>query len=206
VLQEEERQRALAVNMYVNSGMDLVTALDVLGVDVPNMDKLIIREITPGGRPGGDPGAEPGESEPAEDEPSEDKAIELARLRRYVRKGNHHRRAFTSDILTLNEINQFIKEVDMRKANVSPEADAYGDEIAAVIERALDGEISRLEFESEMRTLVRLRLTEAFVAGANIKQDDLTAAMQEAINEDIAIHFASIANMSQEIYAALDKR
>ena len=134
------------------------------------------------------------------------KAIELGKLRRYVKAGKHHKRPFTSDVLTPLEISTVVQQVGgMKAANVSGAADAYGDEIAAVIERALDHKINRLGFEGEMRRLVKRRLTDAFKSGAGIEDDgDLIPEMTSAINEEVATHYASIANMSQEIYAVID--
>jgi hypothetical protein len=107
ISQEEERQRAQAFTMYITAGAEPDTVAAMLGLDIPEGMELMAEEdkqpIPPQLQPSFTP--EPEEQEEERDEGDEDeKALELARLRRYVKNGTHQKRPFASDILTGAEI------------------------------------------------------------------------------------------------------
>ena len=104
VEQEEERQRALAYNYYINSGMPPETAAAVLGLDIPNNMPLSIEGSAVTLVPttaGGDTREDDGEQ-------AEAKSAEFAKLRRFVARGKHNERVFKSEILSQNEIDDII--------------------------------------------------------------------------------------------------
>ena len=116
VNQEEERQRAQAWMLYVSQGMNPETAAALLGIDIPKGMELMadLPPITTG-IPSLTPEPEEQEESGDEGESEDDKSIELTRLRQFIKHGNHLKRAFHSDVLTVDEI-----EREVGKAQDAP--------------------------------------------------------------------------------------
>ena len=110
VNQEEERQRALAVSMYINAGFNPEWVAALLGLDAPKGIPMMAPEPIMLPSASAPPsGSEPDEEieEPDEEEESEDdKALAFAQLLRYIKNGTHLKRPFRSDILTVAEIDR----------------------------------------------------------------------------------------------------
>ena len=102
VNQEEERQRALAYSLYYSSKMPPDTIVAILGIDglegmeLEDKERIVMENQKLN--------AEEDDSDLETDETESDKALELAKLRRYIKNGKHLKRSFTSDILTPLEI------------------------------------------------------------------------------------------------------
>jgi hypothetical protein len=110
--QEEERQRAQAWTLYVSNGVNPETAAAMLGLDIPEgmefmSDEPVVSQ---------DPVTIEVEEDDADDMDDEDesedrKAVEIAKCRKYYKKGNRGR-DFVSDILTVREITDIRAEFE----------------------------------------------------------------------------------------------
>lgn len=85
------------------------------------------------------------------------------------------------------------------------DAAAYGEELLILIEAAIDGNMSRREFEQRLRQTVNTSLEATFRRGANIPEGDiLFGSEQDALNRVIRDHEASIIRMTNELYDAIE--
>ena len=111
--QEEERQRAQAWTLYVSAGMEPETAAAMLGLDIPEDMELmaekqpIPEQLAPTISP--EPDAESDDME-MDDGDENQKAVEVGRLKRYVKAGKHLKRPFESDVLTPIEVLYYTEE------------------------------------------------------------------------------------------------
>ena len=107
VNQEEERQRAQAVSFYVSAGFNPEWVAHMFNLEGPE-DIPMMAEKQPIPEQLRPPGlvAEDDESamDVGEDEAVDEKAVEYAKLRRYIANGKHLKRPFESDVLTPMEI------------------------------------------------------------------------------------------------------
>lgn len=102
--QEEERSKAQAFALYVGNGVPHETAAALLGIDVPDGMSLT-GGVAPEAQNAPAVGREPEDAiDELQDDLGEAKALEMAKLRRYVARGKHLERPFVSDILTPDEI------------------------------------------------------------------------------------------------------
>lgn len=109
--QEEEKQRALAWSQYVLRGADPDTVATMLGLDIPEgmefmMETPIIDE--PDTVESAEPDSEP--EEEVDDTKSVRWNVEMRQLQKFIENGSHKTRPFTSDVLSLPEIEGFMAQ------------------------------------------------------------------------------------------------
>ncbi len=143
----DEERAAMAAERYKNMGVTTEAALYLVGItkdDFPDgMEIFQTVEETPVMPPTQPAPATAVAQEEDDTEPGDDddatKAAELRRLRQYVKKGKHHKRPFTSDILTPAEIDEVAKAAP-KKRPYDRELRAIEDEGAAQITKALSAQ------------------------------------------------------------------
>lgn len=106
--QEEERQRATAFSQYVASGMNPEVAAQLLGLSIPDDKPLMIETAPPEPQPV--PTGDTGDDEMGDesDDSAPLRALEIAKLQNFIKHGKHKKRPFSSDVLTVAEIDHII--------------------------------------------------------------------------------------------------
>lgn len=208
VNQEEEKQRATAVSMYINAGFNPKWVAGALGLDgpadVPMMapKPVMLPSVLPA------PSEPEPDSEPAEDD--NDKSIERARLRRWIKNGKHLKRAFHSDVLTLLEIEREVDKfqdapfravkqtpIQVGDEEIDPELKRYYEEIEVLAERARRGQVTRSSFESELTKLMLAAIALAFLLGGG---DEEIEGASAALEEQRRVGRESVDALADDIY------
>lgn len=85
------------------------------------------------------------------------------------------------------------------------EAAEYGEEILLLIEQAIDGELTREEFDTLLRRKVYLSLELAFRRGAKLTAtEQLFPHERTALDRALTNHDDSITRMTNELYTAIE--
>jgi len=81
----------------------------------------------------------------------------------------------------------------------------YGEDILLIIERAIDGNLNKDEFQNLLRRTVYDSLELAFRRGANVPPGDrLTPTERIALEDALMNHEESIIRMTDELYEAIE--
>jgi hypothetical protein len=110
--QEEERQRAMAFSLYWNCNVPTKTLVSWLGIDseegleLEDKERVAAAAEAAQGMAGSEHDAQATESSDPDSTSTKavNKVLEYAQLRRFIKKGTHLKRPFTSDVLTPLEI------------------------------------------------------------------------------------------------------
>lgn len=85
------------------------------------------------------------------------------------------------------------------------DAAQYGEEILLLIEQAIDGNLTREEFEKELRRKVYYSLEMTFRRGAKIPAGDTMFPHERlALDKALTNHEESIIRMTDELYTAIE--
>lgn len=211
-LQEEEHLRAQSVLTLVNSGETLENAYRLLGYDLP--DGYVAPEATP--PPEGDVTPEPTDPETAESEgDSEAKNAELAQFRRWIKKRPYADvKSFTAHYISDEDKQIIVSEYqngdalkvakDTRIKQTKELADDYANEIAGLVDQALDNDIDRPQLRAALRNVALKSHTAIFKLNANIPDDStLTQAEDKAVKRILEVEYEAIDRMVRELYSAI---
>lgn len=77
----------------------------------------------------------------------------------------------------------------------------YQEDLDALTQRAIDGEIDQETFEDEMAAIVAALLLAVFLRGSRRTEDELTATLRRRVDEEIRINLDAIVGYANDIYA-----
>lgn len=210
-LQEEEHLRAQSVATLVASGESLENAYVLLGYDLP--DDYVAAEKAPI-----EAATVPNEQTDPDAEAEEDNAAkqaEISQFRRWIKKRPYADiKSFTAHYIDDEEKALIATEYqnedavkvakDTRAKETKQMADDYANEIAALLDQALDNDIDRSGLRVALRNLAMETHTAIFKMNANIQDDELLNPQEErAVKQILDIEYEAIDRMVKELYGAI---